>query len=261
MAIREINYIRDSATGQVVFDVNGNPQIVADATANTYGQMQTRVANEVLGAITNADVQNAIQDAIQTYESQTFWFNDIRFFGDTSGSLSDLVTQQGKEFYSYQDLPVLTNNPHISKILVFAFNNRYPLIQRTMQWIDDQSISPQWNGLPTDWCYYGQGIRLYPIPNQAYPLILDATIRFPIMSADSDYNVWTNRGEYLIRSEAKWRLFTELTRDADQADRMLRVIHGDPQIGRQGALSQLRRETMRRAGGPGKLRPSRAYMS
>ena len=191
----------------------------------------------------------------------TFWFNSIRFFGDTSGSLSDLVTIAGKEFYSYQDLPVLTNQPHISKILVFAFNNRYPLIQRTMQWIDDQSISPQWQGLPTDWCYYGQNIRLYPIPNGQYPLILDGTIRFPVMSADSDYSVWTNRAERLIRSEAKRRLFVDLTRDRDQAAIMESEIYGNPGIGRQGALAELVRETGRRAGGPGKLRPSRSYMS
>ncbi len=261
MAIVEISYQRDPTTGQVIFDASGYPLVVADPTANTYGQMQTRVSNEVLGAITATDVQNAIQDAIETFERESFWFNDMRYFGGATGSLSNLQTVQGKEFYSYQDLPVLASNPHIMKMYVFAFNNRYPLVQRTPQWIQDQSLSPTWQGLPTDWCWIAGGVQLYPIPNGAYPLIVEGTIRLPVLSADADYNAWTNRAERLIRSEAKRRLFIDLTRDSDQATRMEMEVYGNPGLGRQGALAELRRETMRRAGGPGKLRPSRGYMS
>lgn len=261
MAIVEVNWQRDPSTGQVLFDSNGYPLVVADATANTYGQMQTRVTNEVLGAITSGDVQTAIQDAIATFERESFYFSDMRYFGDVSGSSSNLATVSGKEFYSSQDLPVLTNNPHISKIMVLAFANRYPLIERTPQWIDDQSISPTWQGLPTDWAWQAGAIRLYPIPDGAYDLILDATIRFAPLSASSDFNVWTNRAERLIRCEAKRRLFRELTRDNDQAMAMESEIYGNPGIGRQGALAELRRESMRRAGGAGKLRPSRGYFS
>jgi hypothetical protein len=260
LAIVEINYQRDSATGQVLFDASGNPLIVADATANTYAQMQARVNNEVLGLITTADIQNAIQDAIAEYERESFWFNDMRTFGAVTGSSSNLATVQGKEFYSFQDLPVLVNMPHIRDILVLAFNNRYPLVERTQQWIDDQSLSTTWQGLPTDWCWVGNSLRLYPVPNGGYPLIITGTIRFPALVNNSDYNVWTNRAEWLIRSEAKRLLFTNLTRDADQARAMELEIHGNPETGRQGALAQLRRETMRRAGGAGRLRPSRGYM-
>lgn len=255
----ELNYQRDSTTGQILFDTNGYPLIVADPTAYTYGELQTRIANEVLGAITATDVQNAIQDAIAFFEMQDFWFNNMRFFGAVTGSLSNLVTVADKEFYSSQDLPVLTNNPHISKISVLAFANRYPLIERTPQWMDDVSISPTWQGLPTDWCWIANSIRLYPIPNQTYPLILDGTIRFAPLSADADYNVWTNRGVNLIRYEAKRRLFIDMTRDADQATMMASQIYGVPGVA-QGELQRLQRESTRRAGGPGKLRASRGYM-
>jgi hypothetical protein len=260
MAIVEINYVRDPATGQVLFRPSGAPQIVPDSTANTYGQLQDRIADEVLGSPTTAQIQNAIQDAIQEYQSESFWFNDMRTFGAVNGSQSDLQTVQGKEFYSSQDLPVLTNMPHIRNILVFAFDNRYPLAERTQQWMDDMSLSPTWNGLPTDWCWVGGALRLYPIPNQAYSLILTGTIRFPPLVNSGDYNVWTNRGEWLIRSEAKRLLFRNITRDNDQAEAMEMEIFGNPQTGRQGALAQLRRETMRRAGGTGRVRPSRGYM-
>jgi hypothetical protein len=260
VAIVDIVYQRDPATGQILFDGNGYPLYGPNPNANTYIQLQQRVQNEVLGSPTTTDVQNAIQDAILEYERESFDFNQMRFFGDVTGSSSDLVTVAGKEFYSNVDLPVLVNYPHISKILVLAFANRYPLIQRTPQWIDDQSISTSWQGLPSDWCWQAGSIRLYPVPNGGYPLILDATIRFAPMVANTDYSVWSNRAEALIRTEAKRLLFKNITRDADQAQAMELDLMGDPRTGRQGALAMLRRETTRRAGGTGKLRPSRGYM-
>lgn len=260
MPIVEINYQRDPATGQVLFGASGYPQIVAAPTANTYGQMQARIQNEVLGLITVDDVKNAIQDAIAEYESQSFWFNQIRLFGAVTGSQSNLQTVSGQEFYSSQDLPVLTVVPHISKVMVLAFANRYPLIERTYQWIDDVSLSTSWQGLPTDWCWQSGALRLYPVPNGGYPLILDVTTRFQPLVNDADYNVWTNRGEFLIRTEAKRTLFRNITRDEDQAQFMEMELQGDPNTGRQGALAQLRRETMRRAGGTGRIRGSRGFL-
>lgn len=261
MAIVEMAYQRDSTTGQILFDTNGYPLIDTAATsgANTYAQLQARVQNEVLGSPTTSDIQNAIQDAIAEYERESFWFNDVRYFGDVSGSSSNLQTEAGKEFYSYQDLPCLVNVPNIKNILVLAFNNRYPLIERTQQWIDDQSLSTTWQGLPTDWCWQSGAIRLYPVPNGGYPLILDATMRFQPLVNDGDYNVWTNRAEWLIRTEAKRLLFVNITRDADQATIMQRELIGNPALGIQGALTQLRRESMRRFGGRGRLRASRGY--
>lgn len=259
MAIIDISYQRDPATGQVLFDANGYPIYGTNAGANTYGAMQARVQNEVLGPATMAQIQNAIQDAILEYERESFDFNRMRYFGDVTGSDSDLVTVQGKEFYSDADLPVLVNYPHITKILVLAFANRYPLIQRTPQWIDDQSISTTWQGLPTDWAWDSGALRLYPVPNGGYPLIIDATIRFAPMVNTSDYSVWSNRAERLIRVEAKRLLFREINRDEGQAAAMTKELMGDPDVGRQGILAMLRREATRRAGGPGKLRASRNY--
>ena len=223
--------------------------------------MQARVQYEVLGSPTITDIQNAIQDAISQYERESFWFNDMRTFGGLAGSQSNLVTTPGKEFYSDVDLPALVTMPHIRSIVALAFNNRYPLIQRTVGWIDDQSISPTWQGLPTDWTWQAGALRLYPIPDNVYGLIIDGTIRFPPLVNPTDWSVWTNEAEFLIRCEAKRQLYLHITRDAQQAQVMEGEIFGNPATGRQGALAQLRRESSRRAGGPGRLRASRGYIS
>ena len=265
MAYLDLQYERDAATGQIVWDASGNPTYATNAGANTYQQLQARIANEVLGSPTTSDIQNAISDAIRQYEAETFYFNSLRL-GNASGS-TELATVNGKEFYSGDDFPGLMNFPHISKIVVFAFNNRYPLISRTSSWIDDQSISTEWQGLPTDYCIEDTGaIRLFPVPNGAYPLILEGTIRFPALVNDTDYSPWTNRAERLIRLEAKRLLFTDIIRDAGQAAAMAAEIPGtplglwgNPAYPRGGALSRLRRGTPRRQRGGGKLRANRGY--
>lgn len=254
MAIVDVSFVRDPATGCMLFDANGYPQIVPDATANTYGDLQSRIANEVLGSPTTSDIQNAIQDAISQYEREAFWFNEVRFYGGATGMLSSLTTVTGKEFYSFQDMPALATMPHIQGVSIFAFNNRYILKDRTPDWIDYNSASPSWNGLPDSYTITAGSIRLYPIPNGAYPLILDGVTRFAPLSAPTDFNPWTNRAERVIRVEAKRLLFRDIIRDESQVQAMELELMGDPRSGRQGALAQIRRESSSRVG-PGRIRP------
>lgn len=265
MAYIDINYDHDSSSGQMLFDSNGLP-IQADTlnqaqSVNTSAQLQARVKNEVLGSPTPTDVQNAINDAIGLFDSKTFWFNNFRVFGGVTGSLSDLETVSGQEFYNQTNLPALISFPHISKALIVAFANRYPLINRTPQWIDDQSISTTWQGLPTDWAIQGGDLRAYPVPNGGYQFILNATVRFYPFTFGTDYNPWCNRAERLIRQAAKMLLYRDIIRDEPQASICERQVYGDPSNPLvPGEFSKLKAEGLRRSGGPGKLRPSRGYM-
>jgi hypothetical protein len=75
----------------------------------------------------------------------------------------------------------------------------------------------------------------------------------------TDYSAWTNRGEALIRQEAKRLLFLNIERNASQVTAMEAEIYGDGP--KQGILSKLRREGQTRlgTGGGGKIRASRGY--
>lgn len=262
MAYVDIVYQRDPATGFILFDVNGYPIQATNSGANTYLQLQNKIADEILGSPTLAQIQTAISDAIATFEGMQFWFSDIRYYGST-GSASNLQTTAGQEVYGGLDLPSLAGMPQVKNVQVIAFNNRYSLNPRTIKWIDDASVSQSWQGLPTDLANSGGvGFRLYPVPDASYPLILDATIRFPPLVNDSDFNVWTNRAEGMIRQEAKRLLHTNITRNYEAADRMEGEVYGNPGKGRQGLLNILRRESSARAGGGGgRIRASRGHMS
>lgn len=263
MTIIDIAYQHDPTTGQMLYDASGLP--LQDASknsgANTYLDLQNRIAYEVLGSPTSGDIQNAIADAIGLFDAMTFWFNKFRVFGGVTGSLSDLTTIAGKEFYSDGDLGQLISFPHVSKALVLAFANRYPLQSRTPQWIDDQSISPTWQGLPTDWALQGGDLRVYPIPNGGYNFILDATVRFAPLANPGDYNPWTNRAERLIRQAAKMILFRDIIRDEENARVYEREVYGDPANPLKiSEFAKLKKESAERAGGSGRrIRPSRGY--
>lgn len=260
MAYLDIIYQRDPATGFILFDGSGYPIQSTNSGANTFGDMQTKIADEVLGSPTVAQIKTAITDAISTFEGMQFWFSDVRYYGST-GSASNLQTTQGQEVYGGLDLPSLAGMPYIKNVQVIAFNNRYSLNTRTVQWVDDLSVSQSWQGLPTDLARSGGvGFRIYPVPDASYPLILDATIRFQPLVADGDYNPWTNRAEGLIRQEAKRLLFTNITRNPAQAGAMAQEVYGNAAVGMQGQLNILRREsTARGGGGGGKIRASRGY--
>lgn len=258
MPTLQLAFQRNSTTGQIIFDSEGYPLYddTLNAGANTYGDLQTRIADEILGSPTTAQIKEAIQSAIDLYDSTSFWFNNMRLYGADA----NFETVQGQEFYSSSDCVVLGHYAHISNVLVLAFANRYPLVNRPYQWIDDVSVSTTWQGLPTDFAWQAGSLRLYPVPNGGYPLIVDGTMRVRTMVDDADYSIWTNEAEALIRYEAKRLLFLHIIRDPQQAQLMEIEINGAETGNRRGVLSSLQRETMRRTGGPGRIRPARGYL-
>lgn len=262
MPIIDIAYLHSATTGEMLFDANGIPQQdpAANASANTYLDLQNRIQNEVLGSPSTQDVQNSVADVIAMFEGSSYWFNKFRVFGGVTGSLSDLETVAGQEFYSNSNLPALISFPHISKALIIAFANRYPLKNRTTGWVDDESVSTSWQGLPTDWAMQGGDLRVFPVPDGGYQFIVNATVRFYPLATPTDYNPWTNRAERLVRQAAKMLLFRDIIRDEAQALVCEKEVYGDPMMPtKRGELGRLKAESLQRSGGPGKIRASRGY--
>lgn len=242
-------YQRDPTTGQLLFDASGYPLVNA-APAKNYGIMQARIADEVLGSPTTAQIQNAIQDAIGLHDEGDYWFNSIRY-ANVTGSSASFETAPGKEFYSDVDLPILVNYPHISKMQVVVAGTRYRMVPRTSSWVDDMSLLVSQQGIPTDWCWQAGAIRLYLIPSSVYPINFDGTIRFAPLVNDTDTSPWMDDAENMIRYEAKRLLFTHIIRDEAQAT----VMQGE--VDRE--KTRLKGETMLRQAGSGRMRPSSRY--
>lgn len=207
----------------------------------TYGDMQTRIADELQRSDLTSQIQLAILDAIRDYERQRFYFNEER--------LVPLFTcVVGQEFYTTSDDADIASMPHIDSMTLFAFNNRYTLEYITPQQMETISVSPIWTGMPTNYTYYNEQIRLYPIPNYAYPVYVSGTVRYALPSSSSDGGVWMNEAEQLIRFAAKEKLYRDVLRDQAQMMAAMKT--------KEDALTFLQAETAQR-GGPAVIRATK----
>jgi hypothetical protein len=216
--------------------------------STTYGSMQSTIAFEI-GSRTDltAQIKFAIQTAIAKWERVRFYFNEVN---DVNG----FNTAAGQEFYSSADYALIGSMVHIDKVHALVSNNRYTLTPRTWQYIEDYAVSSSSLSPPTgisDYAYYAQQLRFYPIPDGVYPITLSGTKRFANLSADSDTNPWTQDAEALIRCEAKLDLYANNLRDDANAKRMEFMIYGDPsKPDTVGYLSALQGETFKRQAVP-----------
>lgn len=228
----------------------------------TYGDMQARIADEMLDApVSTAQIQNAIQDAVKRYQEERFYFNQLRsaatpILDSAGGNVTDfsggalydsagLMTSPGVEFYPSSVWALDASISHIDTVTVLAYNSRFTLQPETPGWFEDNSVGVTWRSLPLRWTYESEQLRLYPIPDQAYPIIITATQVFATLVDSTDTNPWMVDGEELVRCAATAMLYGRISRDAQQEQRWT--------ADEQRALATLRRKTAQR-GGPGRVR-------
>lgn len=221
------------------------------AISATYLQLQQQIAMELgdrtqlLPSATGiwSPIKNAIQTAIAKWEREPFYFNEVY----TASFFSTVNTQ---EFYTSSDAAAIATTVEIKRLHVTISGGRYSLIQRDWDFLEDIAVSAT-AGKPTDFAYFAQRIRLYPIPDAAYVVSLSGTSRLTALSADADTNGWTQDGFDLIKAEAKLILASEYLHDAPLALAMMSAIHGSPgspeMPPREGILAMLRKETLSRA--------------
>lgn len=225
----------------------------------TYIQLQRVIADELgdrqdlLSPLSDSNltlspIQNAIQSAIAIWEREPFYFNETY-------DQNLFTTVIGQEFYGTADEPLLATSPKILRFHILISANRYPLFPRSWQYLEDTSVNPAVKGYPTDIAYYAEQIRLYPIPDGAYPITISANERLANLVDDADTNAWTEDAYDLTRTQAKLILAQEVLHDADLAAECTIAIYGNPQFPAQrGYLKALKAETARRAKAP--IRPS-----
>lgn len=231
----------------------------------TYGDMQQRIADE-LGSRTDLlqvtsglstalpPILAAIQTAIAKWAATKFYFNEIR-------EANIFNTAQGQEFYGDDTTPIsnalIATMAHFDKVTVEVTGNRYTLNPRTYQYLEDISVNPIVYGQPVDYAYYGEQLRLYPIPDGSYPITLSGIYNLTPLVLTTDSNAWTNDAEALIRCTAKEDIYTNVLRNPDMADKMSVQIYGDLRFpGKPGYLYDLKAQGTRRIAQSGRIRPT-----
>jgi len=155
---------------------------------STFGDMKTRIADELSRSDLTTQIGLEILTAISHYENQRWWFGETRATASTVASVA------------YVAMP--TDLLDEDSLTVTLNGTKYQLTRRAYDWIDkvDSGQNP---GQPSYFAFYQEQIRLYPIPDAVYTLTFSYIKSQTALSLDADTNDWTNAGEALIRARAK----------------------------------------------------------
>lgn len=175
--------------------------------------MQTRIADELDNPNIGPQIQKAIVSAVAFYERRPFYFTETSF---------TFNTVVGQEYYTATDNPAIATAPNIERLNILFSSIRMPMTKREFEWIDDVSALPIALGVPENWAYRAEQIRVYPIPSQVWTITAYDVPRLTMLSNGTDSNAWTNDAEELIRLHAKIDLIDNVIRGVDMvAERQL----------------------------------------
>lgn len=225
-----------SITVETTGPISGIPSVISPGAA-TFSDLITTIADEIddTTAEYNGQIQTSIYAAIRYCERDVYYFNETR---DVT-----FPTIDGQEWYDSAD------NAQIPKLvrIVAAYSERtdgqrYQLRRITpeeMELLSDNSAS---RGEPYAYTYFGQRVRLYPIPDEAvYTIRLQiGPYRLATISSQSDSNVWTTEAFDMVKARAKYILYKDILKDAALAAEALNDY--------QDQHSALKAETSRRNG-------------
>lgn len=169
----------------------------------TYGEMKARIARELHRHNADADIENAVRQAIRHYRSRRFRFNEAR---------ATMNTVAGQRYYGVSSgLP--SGIQDVDSIIVDQWGRRTALCQCTWAEIEARDTAHSTRGAPDLWCWYGEELRLWPVPDRSYALAFSFVRAIPDPVQDADVSAWTTDAEDLIVANAERRLARDLLRD------------------------------------------------
>lgn len=211
--------------------------------ANTLGDMLDRIADETRysGSTERTIFQTCINDAIAHYEVERFWWNESR-----SVTFNTVASQ---EYYTSSDSASI---PYVLKFdavtITRSSTDKSTLVKQDWTTLEEWNADGDSTGIPSDYAYFNQSIRLYPVPDAVYAVRIAGLFKLTALSGDSDSNAWTTlgEGEELIRSRAKAIFYSQYTRDDQNANRALQMA--------ESAYLRLKTSTHNRVGAS-RIRP------
>jgi hypothetical protein len=193
------------------------------AAAN-FGSLQTSVAKRLIDpnsiAVSPADVQQSILDAISFWKPRKFFFNQA-----TTNLTMDVndpyVLQFGNTASGYPSAPVLPNNFLVEDEdngFVIPYNEqRYEIKKKPPRIYDEQNIAGV--GLPYIYTYRAGNYEFYWYPQIAYTLTVYYIKDYPDLVNPTDTNDFTKYAANLLIYEAVSRVLSDVRLDDDRAAR------------------------------------------
>lgn len=178
---------------------------------STYGDLKTRIADELNRADLTAQIAKSVLSAVRFYAKKRFAGNE---------KVGTITSISGTRYYgtstaSPGTLP--TDIAEIDALDATVSGRTYRIEHRPFDEIDALDSGTTLTGTPRLWGWYQNQIRIYPTPNGAYTLTLAYQYVLTELSADGDTNIWTNECEELIRARSKKDIAMNILRFRDLA--------------------------------------------
>jgi hypothetical protein len=187
------------------------PPSVIGPSASTFSDLQLQIADELDDTTGEyaGPIQNACYQAIRWCERDVYYFNETR---DVTFSTVD-----GQDWYGASDN---SNIPTLGRI-VAAYceqtDGRRTILRRVRpEEIELSADSSASRGEPYAFTYFGQRVRLYPIPDETvYTIRLQlGPYRLATITSSSDSNVWTTEAFDMVKARAKYIIYKDILKDA-----------------------------------------------
>lgn len=169
------------------------------------GDLRAQVEDDLARSDLTTQIESAIKQAVRSYETDRFWFNEV------SGSTVTLSS-------SVAMIDLATLSPTWMKLdrvrRKLSDNNYVDLIPRDYAYI----MASQDTALlttPLEYCIYGNAIQFDCRAAADTTLVLDGVRRISTASASTDASAWFNEGVDLIRARTKKDIALHVIMDAD----------------------------------------------
>ncbi len=206
----------------------------------TLSELRARIISETNRDDLEDDLAGAldmcIQRAVDFHATSRFFFNETRVTSVTVANDQYVTLPEGLRF--------------IDQLSVTVGSNSYPLRMQSYEVIEVWNGYATTSGQPTDFSVSQNEVRLYPVPNTAYPLIFlgVADVTPPLDYDDgTSTNAWLTYGYDLIAARVRYLLYRDYFKDDPQSNIALGA--------EQEALADLRMQASRQIG-TGRMRGS-----
>lgn len=181
----------------------------SSALPGTRAAMKVRIANEINRGDLAPEIDAAIGDAIDYWSGERYFFNETR---DTT-----FQTVAAQDSYGINEFNDILNVIKIDYVHCIVSGQIFKVYQRRPETIE---LSIQNSGLsigiPAEYSFYNQALRLYPVPGDVYDIRVAYQRAMPQPATDTETgNVWMTGAERLIRSQAKAELYSHVSDIAD----------------------------------------------
>lgn len=201
----------------------------------TLGVMEDRIADELARSDLATQIRDAIRSAVNHYAGERWWFNENPAF--------TLTTSSSLEFYA---LP--TNFERDDYLSIIIGGNALDLDRQSYDTIQKWQTNNIF-GQPTDYAVYAEQLWFYPIPIDAYTVIMSHVGTVSTLSSTLDTNTMMTYGEELIRSRARADIQINFLRDEVMTGEYMSIAQGGEGYYSQrerAAYISLRGRTVRR---------------